>query len=213
LFIFLVTLILGWLSGAFKALRRGSSIKIEILRRPAVCSTFDVDGRVEGQNPHRTAIALYLKINNTGFRPIAIDKIKVGYKAKCIKNPFKWLWLDYLTVCKSDFVEDIGADHKKVLPFLMQQNQLIVNENKTYLRESESTLGIVYFEGDEAWGDCYPKSDEEYKVKIKIVVTDTLNKSYFTKGHVYKVTLAGAKEICEQFGETRNGIDKVKGPA
>ncbi|WP_019556813.1 hypothetical protein [Thiomicrorhabdus arctica] len=118
LLIFIITIIVGWISGVFRALIRKPKLKIEILKGPTFCASYDTHRQFNDVGTHRTAISLYLSVKNIGSAPTSIEGIHVGYKSKAYKNPFRWFWLKHLIISKSDFVTPLGEDFK-VYPFLM----------------------------------------------------------------------------------------------
>lgn len=204
LVLFVATLIIGWISGLFKAMRRRPVLDIEVKRGPTFCASFDTGRVYNGYQTHRTALALYLSITNTGNAPTDIKEIHVGYKSQMYKLPFRWFWLKELTVCKSDFVASLGRDDK-VFPFLIQKNQLTNNVAETYLLEGKSCSGIVYFEQEESFGAAVPKTTN-HKLKVKIRIYDVFGNSYSTKAVINKVTLQAARDVCEKFGTTRESL-------
>lgn len=64
--IFVATLILGWVSGIFSALRRRPKFKIGLIDGPTFVCTFLTGKKFDDYDVHRTAVALYLKIANVG---------------------------------------------------------------------------------------------------------------------------------------------------
>jgi len=204
LLIFVSTIILGWVSGIFSALRRKPKLAIEILEGPTFCASFDTGRSFEGHLTHRTAISAYIAITNIGSAPTDIHSVQIGYKSQLHRNPFKWFWLQDLTVAKSDFVMKLGED-SKVFPFLIQRNQITENSTDTYLLEGKRCNGIVYFEQDESWGNCLPQLKNN-KMSIMVRIIDVFGSSHSAKGIINKVTLPAAKRVCEKFGETRESL-------
>src|SRR5688500_14217810 len=84
LIIFLVSLLIGWVTGILRALTRKPRFKIRLIPKmtfvvvyltgekytPPGQGTYDV---------HKTAFAVYLSVTNVGSAPSEIGKIKVGY--------------------------------------------------------------------------------------------------------------------------------------
>lgn len=200
LLIFTATLLLGWLTGIFRFLRHQPKLKIEVIKGPSFCSTYDAMTLDPSKGAHRTAISVYLNITNIGSAPAQIDRIAVAYRSRAFKNPFKWYWLQNETICLSDFAAPLGDDYQ-VFPFMKQQNQLLYNEQSLYLRAGESRNGISYFEQEVSFGEHYPK-DINFYVKIKIMVTDSFGHKYYEKSLIPKVKLAAAQEWCNKFGLT-----------
>ena len=204
--IFATTVLLGWISGIFSALRKKPKLEIEILGGPTFCASFDTGRVFEGNLTHRTAIAAYIAITNVGTAPTDIKAIHIGYKSQSQKNPFKWFWLKEITVAKSDFTMKLGDD-LKVFPFLIQRNQIKENHIDTYLHEGKRCNGVIYFEQDECWGNFLPKVKNN-KMVIKVRIFDVYGKSYSATSIINKVTLDAAKKVCETFGETRESLVK-----
>lgn len=149
-------------------------------------------------------MGVYLGITNVGSAPTDLDKIIIGYKSTDRKIPFLWHWLKYQTVCRSDFVMKIGED-TKIYPNLMQRNQLTDNKIETYLKEGQRCNGMVYFEGDELYGNKIPYAPENQSL-IKIKVYDVYGKSYSKKAKIPKVTINAARKVCKKFGEPRDSL-------
>ena len=198
--IFATTLLLGWLSGIFRFLMHRPKLKIQLIKGPSFCASYDAEEIEPAKGAHRTAISLYLKVTNIGSAGTGIGDISVGYESRAFKNPFKWYWLRYETICLSDFVVPLGKDFK-VVPFLKQKNQIIANHPPSYLRPGESTNGIVYFEQEASYGMYYPK-DSNFSVKIKILVKDSFGHKYYARSAIPKVTLDAAQKWCEKYGLT-----------
>jgi len=208
LILFITTLLLGWLSGIFEALRHKPSLVVEVFQGPNMCVSFDTPREWEGHQAHRTAIAIYIAVTNIGSAPTDIKNVHVGYKSHSHKMPGRWFWLKELTVARSDFVMEFDKD-SKAFPFLMQRNQLTDNPADTYLLEGKRCNGMVYFEQEESWGSYLPISKDN-KVKIKVRVFDIYGKRYSCKAAINKVTLKAAQSVCEKFGETRESLVENK---
>ena len=123
--VFIITLLLGWSSGIFKALRRKPKFKIEIIPGPTMCSTFYTGNKYNDHDAHRTAISLYIKIKNIGNAPSDIAKVEVGYHWSIKGYSWNWLkfhigwdWLKQPTVVKEDFHIALDSDNIKFFPFL-----------------------------------------------------------------------------------------------
>jgi hypothetical protein len=185
--VFTATILLGWGSGVFRFLMHKPKFKIEIIEGPSFCSTYDAKEIESIKMAHRTAVAIYLHITNVGSAAAEIDKISVAYKSRAFKNPFKWYWLANETICLSDFTVPLGQEDFKVVPFLKQKNQLITNDSSLYLRAGEKRNGISYFEQEASFGEYYPK-DNNFYVKIKVMVSDSFGHKYYGQSVIPKVT-------------------------
>ena len=212
LILFLFTFALGWVSGFFKAILKKPYLKIEVIEPKSFCSTFDIGRKTNGKSMHRTAISIYLKIINIGNSPTEVDKVAIGYKSAEYNNPFRWYWLEEEVVCLSDFIVPLGDEDSKVMPFLKQRNQTINNNTSLYLQVASSCLGITYFEQEASTGNYFPKCDENYYVKIKVKVIDTLGNAYFQKSKILKLQLKAAQKWCEKYGQTREKLVENKVP-
>jgi len=204
LLLFIITILLGWVTGIFKTLRRKPNLKIKVIPGPSFCASYDTGRVYEGHLTHRTAMSVYLSVTNTGSAPTDIEDIYVGYKSQASKNKFEWFWLKELTVCKSDFMMELGDD-LKIFPFFKQKNQSMENIIKTYLNEGESSNGIIYYEQEESWGKFIP-TIEDNLMKIKILIKDVYGRKYTQKATIPKVTLNAAQKVCSTFGETRESL-------
>jgi len=160
--IFAVTMVFGWVSGIFSALRRKPKLRLRLIDGPTFCCTYPV-GKVSGEyEVHRTGIAIYLAIANTGSAASSIVNISVGYhwhiqplSIAWFKYSIGWFWLHNQAAALTDFQAKIG-DNIKVFPFLTQANHLAPVDAETYLQPGQSTNGVVYFEQSDSWGGCFP---------------------------------------------------------
>jgi hypothetical protein len=177
---------------------RKPGLKIELIPNPSFCSSFDSELPNENVNIHRTAIILYLQITNTGNAPTEIGQIHVGYES--MEN--EWYWLHNEITLLDDFVTPMG-DKLKVYPFLKQKNYLTNNDTDTFLNPGQSRTGIVYFEQKASSGNLYPKMDDDFKVKIQILVHDTKGHNWAIEQSIPKVMIDAAREHCPHFGKTR----------
>ncbi len=212
--IFLITLLLGWVSGIFQALRRKPKFKIEVIPGPTMCSTFYTRNKHNEYDAHRTAISIYLKITNIGNAPSDIAKIEVGYhwsikgySLDWLKFHIGWDWLRQPTVVKEDFHTALDSDNTKYFPFLLQHSTIAPETTKTYLDIGMKTEGIVYFEGAEQWGGAFPYVKNN-QTKLKIRVYDTFSGAHEIIKSVPCVDIIDAKKYCSQFGETYSGLNK-----
>lgn len=205
--IFIITIAFGWASGIFSALRRKPKFKLSLIDGPTFCCTYPV-GKMRGEfEVHRTGIALYLIVANTGSAASSIENITVGYhwhlqpfSIEWLKYSVGWFWLTNQFAALADFQVKIG-ENIKVYPFLVQKNFLSPTQNVTYLEVGRSTNGVVYFEQPDSWGGCYPIV-REGKVHIKVRVYDTFGKGHTSKFFVPSVTLEDARAFNPTFGKT-----------
>nr|WP_278357623.1 hypothetical protein [Acinetobacter lwoffii] len=154
--IFILTLLLGWVSGIFSALRKRPKFKIGTIDGPTFCCTYNTGNTFNGHDAHITAFAIYLKIANIGSASSSIEKIQIGYhwdiepiSLNWLKYRLGWFWLKNEIVMLEDFRVEIG-DHLKVYPFLTQKNYLSPIQVDKFLEVGKSNSGIVYFEQPES---------------------------------------------------------------
>lgn len=135
-FLFILSLVIGWLSGIFDALRRRPKLLLSLLDGPTFCCTFLTGKKYGDFDGHRTGIALYLHVKNLGSAATDLESIEIGYH--CSLRPISLLWLRYglgrfwirhQSVALEDFQVSIGRSIK-VYPFLTQHNNLATNYRK-----------------------------------------------------------------------------------
>jgi hypothetical protein len=205
--LFLVTMVLGWISGIFSALRRRPKFKVTLIPGPTFCCTYTIGKKYGKEDIHRTGIALYLKIANIGSAPSSIENILVGYHWHLepfsflwIKNTIGWFWLEGQSIILDDFQTMIG-ENIKFYPFLFQRGHLS-GSSETYLDVGRSTNGVVYFEQDDSWGGCFPSVHKNGTVRIKVHIQDTFGRTHYTKFNIPSVSLEDARKYNPAFGNT-----------
>lgn len=152
--IFLITLLIAWISGFFRMLVNKPKLKIQIINQCSFCCVFDLNEKYNDLPVHKSAFVIYIKITNIGKAPTSIGKIKLGYFKSDFTHKFfsKRNWLTE-TISKEDFKFPFeNSENLKVFPFLKQRNQLITNDSDTYLSIGKQNNGIIYFEELEAYG-------------------------------------------------------------
>lgn len=204
LLLFLVTLFFGWISGIFKHLRHRPNFILNLIPGPTFCCTFNTGRKYESYDSKRTAIVIYLTIKNIGSASSQIEKIQVGYHNHTFKYSFLWFWLN-TTISLKDFGHTMG-DNLRHYPFLIQKSILLPQNNVTYLKNGQSTSGIVYFEQPESYGGFVPRV-KNGKVKINVKVYDIYNKSYTKTFWIPIVDLDYAKKFNEEFGQSLEKIE------
>lgn len=212
LLIFIVTLILGWLSGIFRALRQRPRFNIHILNGPSFCCTFETGEEHQREKVYRTAIALYLKVSNTGSAPSAISNVLVGYHNYDIRYIFRWYWVEQ-TAAFSNFTQQITGGIR-TFPFLLQRAVNVTGEDsqsspKTYLEIGEVLYGVVYFEQLKAWGGFRPRV-KNGQVKVKVRLLDAFGRKHHTVHNIPVVSLEAAREMSPAFGTS---IDRMLAPS
>lgn len=205
--IFAVTMAFGWVSGIFSSLRRKPKFRLSLIEGPTFCCTYHV-GKMQGEHKvHRTGIALYLVVANTGSAASSIANVSIGYHWHLQRFSFLWLrcsvgwfWLNNQSVSLTDFQAMIG-ENIKVFPFLTQANHLAPLKAETFLQVGQSTNGVVYFEQVDSWGGCFP-SVKDGRVRIKVAVEDTFGKRHTTKFTIPSVSMEYAQQYNPSFGTT-----------
>lgn len=203
--LFFATLALGWLSGIFRALKFKPQFKIGINEGPTFISSFTTEKEFNGFKTHRTAAVIYLSITNIGTAPAQIITVRLGYHNYSFKYTFLWLWLKN-TPALGDFGHTIG-ENLRIFPFLFQKNHLSAHPVCTYLRSGQEAKGVVYFEQPESWGGYVPRV-KNGKVKINVLVRDSLGNKYAKVFSINFVELEYAKKFNSNFGNTLTIMDE-----
>ncbi|API59457.1 hypothetical protein BSL82_09155 [Tardibacter chloracetimidivorans] len=205
--IFVITLLLGWVSGIFGALRRKPRFRTRLIEGPTFCCTY-LTGAKHGQfDVHRSAFALYLHVSNVGSASSSIDAVQVGYHWGLSPFSFEWLryrlgwfWLTNQAVVIEDFQVKIG-ENLKFYPFLFQRSTLSGVSSETFLEVGQSTNGVVYFEQDDSWGGCFP-SAEAGMVRVKVRLIDTFGGRHTKTFYIPAVSPEEARKYNPSFGLT-----------
>ncbi len=205
--IFVVTMTFGWVSGIFSSLRRKPKFRLTLIDGPTFCCTYHV-GKTQGDyEVHRTGIALYLVVANTGSAASSIANVSVGYhwhlqrfSLQWLRYSIGWFWLNNQSVSLTDFQAKIG-ENIKVFPFLTQANHLAPLKAKTFLQVGQSTNGVVYFEQADSWGGCFPSAKDGH-VRIKVAIEDTFGKKHCAKFTIPSVQMEYARKYNPSFGST-----------
>lgn len=185
--------------------RSKPKLKIGILDKATLCSSFTVDFDENEQPIHRTAFLIYLEITNIGNSPIYISNVELGYRSEMSENPEAFRWLLTETPMSSDYLIPHG-DGYQVIPFLKQKNTMMENDTNGYMRPGEYKNGLVYFEQERSLGKNHPYMDDDYKVCIRVKVNDTKGNSWDVEGRVYKVKIEAIRETNPDFGLSSESI-------
>lgn len=211
--IFATTLVLGWVSGVFSSLMLRPKLDVRLIEGPTFSCTFVTGDKHGDFDVHRTGIALYLWISNTGAAPTSINSVELGYhwhlgwlSKQSLRYRIGWFWLRNQCVALADFQVLIG-ENIKVFPFLTQRNHLSGAQPRTYLRVGESTNGVVYFEQRDSWGGCFPSSSNG-STKIKLVLRDAHGRKYVSTHRIPNVNIDDAKKFNPRFGETHTELNE-----
>jgi hypothetical protein len=211
--IFIVTLLLGWITGIFSSLRRRPNLKLSLIDGPTFCCNFEI-GKTHGEYQiHRTAFALYLRVANIGSASTSIEQVSVGYR--CNLRPFSILWLKHTvgrlwlheqTAAIHDFQVKLG-ENIKFFPFLTQRSIISGHASETFLSPGQVTTGVVYFEQSDSWGGFMPRTKNSH-VDIKISIRDAFGLRHVTRRKIPTVTLEEARRFNPSFGKT---FSEIKG--
>jgi hypothetical protein len=208
--IFVLTLVIAWLSGLFQAIRKKPKFKIDLIEHDSFGCIFDLNRTHNGLPVNKTSFAIYLRVTNIGNAPSTIGKIKLGY----IKSDLKSLrtasrmknrnWIPE-TISKDDFnVMFENSDRGKTIPFLKQRNWKYTNNTDTYLQEGKSQNGMVYFEQMESYGSWVPRlSDDGQKANIVIEIKDAYGRKHLKSFDIKMVTPEYAFRYNSYFGQTQ----------
>jgi len=185
--------------------RNKPKLKINILDKATVCSSFAVDFDENEQPIHRTAFLVYLEITNIGNSPVYVSNVELGYRSEMSEDPEAYRWLLTETPMSSDYLLPHG-DTFRVFPFLKQKNTMMENDTNGYMRPGEYKNGLVYFEQERSLGNNHPCMDDDYKVSVQIKVNDTKGNSWSIKGRVHKSKIEAIREFNPSFGLSSESI-------
>jgi len=205
--LFLLTVLIGWISGIFKSLLGVPKLKIELLEGPTICSSFETSEMYNNYSVHKTAIALYLQISNIGKTATSIKDVSVAYHNYSPKYTFFWFWLDKEIVSFDDYRINFG-DKIKVFPFLKQSNSMIPSSDLDYLPIGQCINGITYFEQEKSWGGFLPRIKNN-KIHIKVRVIDTFGKKFTNKFWIPVLDIQEARKFNPSFGQSRDYLEKT----
>ncbi|ELE5880817.1 hypothetical protein V9J68_003467 [Vibrio cholerae] len=207
LVLFLATVLLGWLSGIFSALRQKPKFKVSLIDGPSFSCTYPTGNTYNGYQTHKTGFSLYLKVANIGSAPSSIESVSIAYhwhlrrfSLLWLKYTIGWYWLRYPTVALDDFQIKIG-ENIKFFPFLMQRSSISGAQSETFLPPGRSTNGIVYFEQGESYGGFMPSPNKGY-VKVKVALEDVYGQKHVQNFKIPVVTMEEALRFNPSFGVT-----------
>lgn len=205
--IFLITLLLGWVSGIFSALRRKPKFQIELIPGPTFVCIFPIGEEFNGHVVHRVGVSLYLSVANCGSAASSLHAVHVGYRWNLIPLTKLWFrytlfrfWLRERTAALADFQVAIG-ENVKVYPFLFQANTLSPVRQETFLQPGQSVVGVVYFEQSDSWGGCQP-AVRLGKARIAVRIIDVFGGRHTRSFWIPAVTLEQARIFNPSFGRT-----------
>ena len=221
LVIFLVTLLLGWLSGIFTALQNKPRLRIDVvlgdnfleyedITAPSFYSMVETGSTFGNKICHRTCLALYLNIGNIGG-PTTIDAIKVYFRSK---SNFGLDVGELQAVNTVDFTVDIG-DWQKLYPKLIGQSSMTTQSTDLYLQKGAVVKGVEYFEGDQCYESFHPigirePNKQKSYAKFKVVIFDTYGRKYSKRFKIPFATLTEALKFNTEFGTSKSREDLYK---
>ena len=206
LLIFLTTLLIGWITGFFKFIRKQPKFKIRIIEQATFGCIIDLNRTYNNLPIHKTAVAVYMEVTNVGNAPASIGKIRLGYLLSDLRP--KWRtsrnWI-LETFAKSDFrVKFNDSDVIKGYPFLKQKNENFNNSTDNYLEVGKSVNGIVYFEAPESYGSWMPRLNKDLKSSdLKLEIKDSFGKKHTKRFTVNLVDPNHTLMINPYFGQTQ----------
>ena len=208
IYLFLIALLLGWVSGLFGSLMRKPNFRMTTIEGPTFVCTFGTGQTHNEYDVHRTGIALYLQIANIGSAPASIIDVEVGYRWAIIPLKKLWwrhglfrYWIKKQAISLQDFQVEMGGEYTKMYPFLTQRSHISGQSADTHLDVGRSTSGVVYFEQGDSFGACFPVA-REHLVKLKVRVIDSFGKSHCAIFRLPRVTLKDARTYNPSFGLT-----------
>ena len=204
--IFGVTLLIGWLSGIFSALRRRPKLKLSLIEGPTFVCTYPVGKKHGDFDVHRTGVALYLRLANIGSAATSIGRISVGYHWNVlrftrvwVRYGLGWFWLHDQIAAIHDFQVKIG-ENLKIFPFLTQASTLASTRVSSFLEPGQIESGVVYFEQSDSWGGCFPSAGRK-GVQVRVAVADAFGRKHVATFDVPSVSFADARKFNPSFGK------------
>jgi len=205
--IFVITLLLGWVLGIFKAILNKPDLRIERINGPSFSSTFPTGKIHDGFRTHITAASLYLKLTNIGNVPTNIEEIDIGYRFM-----YKWFtkaWFKYglRRIYLRNVIFDIGEfsvklkdGSKYAYPSLFKKEQTEGITKGPYLKVGQSAKGVVYFEQIESFGGHFPININNI-ICFKLKIRDSFKRVYTKRLFINNVGIEFARSFFPKFGQ------------
>lgn len=209
LLLFLITLILGWFSGIFKAIRKRPRFKIRIIEKMTYGSFFQTGEQytpptLGTYDLHKTAFVLYLEITNTGTADSKIGKIHIGYYPDTDKG--KWRekrnWIVESSIISNFAIPIADSEKALAIPHLKQKNEPDYSSLNTYLKVGDSINGVSYHEQNRCWGNFYPRVEKDGTVELLLKMKDAFGYTYKKKIFVPMKNVKDAMGFNPNFGMT-----------
>ena len=214
LILFVVTILLGWVSGLFNSLIKKPKLKIRFIEKASFYCFFETGNQYyhpqlkENFELHQTGFAVYMSIANVGNMPTSIDKIYIGYYPNSAKRDFfrkNINWLVQLHIFENFKLE--FKDSVVLIPPLRGKNEFFMNKNDDNLEVGKSSVGVAYFEQEEAWGNFNPKTiNNEGEINVIVRIRDIYGKNYNFKTVLKPKSLEEARKMNSTFGDMINII-------
>jgi hypothetical protein len=209
--LFLLTLLLAWISGLFRLLRNKPRFVLSILPGPNFACTYTTGAKYGEYDVTRTFFALYLNVANTGSAPGSIEHVTLGYKWSInrlnrlfLKYVIGWCWL-HTMISLSDFRHVLKSGGAKFYPFLIQQSTVLPSGEDLYLPVGKSRHGVIYFEQRDSWGGCQPLVIKGQTL-VKLRVVDAFGRKHTRRFRLLNVTLTEARKYNADIGKTYDEI-------
>lgn len=202
--LFILGLIIAWISGLFKLLRNNPEFRIELLEQCSFCCIIDLNKTYNNLPVTKTAFVIYVNISNIGKASSSIGKIRLGYRKSDFKHRLfsKRIWITE-TIATGDFTYNLNYNSVKVFPFLKQRNQIFENNTQCFLQVGQYVNGIVYFEQKEAYGSYMPRANKDLKhTNVKLEILDVFDNKHSKTFDLKLVDSTEALQYNESFGQT-----------
>jgi hypothetical protein len=82
--LFLLSLIIGWVTGIFRAIIKKPNFKIRVIPKMTYGSVFLIGEKYTPPRQgtydlHKTAFVIYMEVTNVGSAPSELGKVRIGY--------------------------------------------------------------------------------------------------------------------------------------
>jgi len=211
LIIFLVTIFVGWVSGAFNALFKKPKLKIRFIGKMSFYSFYYTGDKHfhkelnETFDYHKTGFVVYMSIANIGNANTTIDKIFLGYYTNGPKKYFfkdKIVWLPQWHSIEP-FRIRLKDDSLLQVASLRMKDSAFDKDDKDKIEVGSSLVGAAYFEQPEAWGNLNPKQLEDNFTKVIIKIRDIYGYEYKFKTKLKSFTIEKARKFNPHFGNAQ----------
>jgi hypothetical protein len=213
-FLFLGTILVGWLTGFFKALIRRPRFKIRVIPKMTLGCVFNTGRQytppMQGTyDLTKTAFVIYLEIINAGTTASNLGKIRIGYNRNNGKRAIfqKRLWIYEYNILDT-FSIPSGDGQSLLIPHLRQVTPELNKSYNGYIEVGNSLIGAAYFEQPVSWGNHTPRFDENGFTDIKIIVEDAFKNKYRKRAKVKMIPIQDALTYNPKFGMTEHFLER-----